>query len=191
MPGILTLGIFSTLCACARPCDLLLSLGKLAVSLDLLLFLILPGLSMHLGHTLFRWYLLVLSRGIRLDFVIACQVSSWNFVVMHGNAQREQPTSFIRVLSGVCVTEAKFHGREAVLSFSSVKRFMGSEPEGHGYSPVVTSWALLHYCPWTGAGEGIAACCKAGGWFLGSARGVLMFNLILSHPWEAVSTPEC
>lgn len=110
-------------------------------------FIILPGLSVPLGDTLFRWYLLVLSQGIWLDFVIACCISSWNFVVMHGSAQRELPTSLTWVLLGVSVTEAKLHGTEAVLSSSSVKQFMGSEPEGHGFSPVVTSWALLLFVP--------------------------------------------
>lgn len=37
------------------------------------------------------------------------------------------------------MTETKLHGTEAALSSSSVKQFIGSEPEGHGYSPVVTS----------------------------------------------------
>lgn len=102
---------------------------------------------MLLGHTLFRWYLSVLSQGISLDFVIACYISSWNFVVMCGSAQREQPTSLTWVLLGVSVTEAKVHETEAALSSSSVKQFMGSEPEGHSYSPIVTSWALLLFVP--------------------------------------------
>lgn len=37
------------------------------------------------------------------------------------------------------MTEAKLHGTEAALSSSSVKQFIGSEPEGHSYSPVITS----------------------------------------------------
>lgn len=50
---------------------------------------------------------------------------------------------------------------------------------------------IIFICPWTGAGAGIAACYKAGRWFLGSARRVLMLNLILFYPWEGLSAPEC
>lgn len=37
----------------------------------------------------------------------------------------------------------ELHGTEAAVGSSSAKQCRESEPEGHSYSPVVNSWALL------------------------------------------------
>lgn len=189
MRGILTLGIFSTLCACARPCDLLLSLGKLAVSLDLLLFLILPGLSMHLGHTLFRWYLLVLSRGIRLDFVIACQVSSWNFVVMHGKCSERAANFIYKSFVGSVCDWSKISWKRSSAQLLLSEAVYGVRARRSQLFTCCYFLSIIALLSLNRSWRGHS--CMLQSRFLGSARGVLMFNLILSHLWEAVSTPEC